>query len=128
MQVWKRRVVALVAAGVGGAGLLMSTAGAQTGPPTTVPSFTIPDFPDFTIPDFTIPDFTIPTLPSTTTPPPTMPPPTTATTTPPPTMPPTTIGRPDIDAEIENLIDRLEQFGDVFAEIIEELQALQARF
>lgn len=117
------RLVVGVAAVAGTVWFLMQSSGAQIPPLPSFPSFTLPSFPS--IPTTTPP----PTMPPpTTTPPPTMPPPTTATTTPPPTMPPTTIGRPDIDAEIENLIDRLEQFGDVFAEIIEELQALQARF
>ena len=121
MQVWKRRVVALVVAGVGGAGFLMSSAGAQTTPPTSVPSI-----PDFSIPDFSIPHFTIPTPPTTTTsPPPTMPPPTTTSTSPPPTMPPTSITIPDEAQEmIEDVLSQLEQFGDDFSQIIDELRGL----
>ena len=126
MQVCKRRVVALVAAGMGGAGLLMSSAGAQTTPPTSVPSI-----PDFSIPDFSIPDFTIPTPPTTTTsPPPTMPPSTTTSTSPPPTMPPTSITVPDITIPdearelIEDVISQLEQLGDDFSQIVDDLRGL----
>ena len=136
MQVWKRRAVVLLAVGAGTAGLMMSSAGAQT-PPTTIPTFTLPTFPDF--PDFpTIPTFTIPppTMPpptsSTTSPPPTMPPPTATTTTPPPTMPPITIPPitlpPDTEAQIEDVIQRLEEFGETFAELIEELQGILDAF
>ena len=134
MQAWKRRVVALVAAGVGGTGLLMSSAGAQTPPPTTVPTFTIPEvpgFPDFTVPDFTVPDFTVPppTMPPSTTvttsPPPTMPPSSTTTISPPPTMPPPSVTIPaDAEALVEDAISRLEGFGEEFSGIIEEIRAI----
>jgi hypothetical protein len=136
MRVWKRRVVALVAVSAGSAGLLMSSAGAQTGPPTSVPTFSIPDpgefpeFPEFpTFPTFTVPTMPPPTMPpstsSTTSPPPTKPPSTSATTSPPPTMPPTTIGLPtETEEQIEDAISRIEQFGEEFSQIVEDLRAI----
>ena len=65
-------------------------------------------------------------------PPPTMPPQTTSPTSPRPTMPPPT--RPPVtlppaaEQAIENVIDTLEQFGDQFAELIDELRALADAF
>jgi hypothetical protein len=125
MQVWKRRVVVLLAVGAGSAGLMMSSAGAQTSPPTSIPTFTIPDFPDF--PDFTVPTFppfpTIPTIP-----PPTMPPTSTPpTSTPPPTMPPITIP-PDVESDFEDIISRIEEFGDDFSELVDEIRNILDSF
>ncbi len=137
MQVWKRRLVGLVAAGAGTAALLIPSAGAQIPPPPTMPPFSIPDvgeFPEF--PEFpTFPSFTVPppTMPppstSTTAAPPTMPPQTTSTSSPPPTMPPTTVTIPaDIQQLVEDAISRVEQFGEEFSQIVEELRALLELF
>jgi hypothetical protein len=43
-------------------------------------------------------------------------------------MPPPTISSPNVDALIENIIDQLEQHGDEFADIIQELRELESRF
>ncbi len=109
MQVWKRRLLVLVAVSAGVAGLTTSsTAGAQTSPPTSFPSFT---FPSFTLPTFTIP-------------PPTMPPPTTSITSPPPTMPPTSVPVFDREETIEGILDRLENLIEEGEAGFEEFQAL----
>ena len=121
MQVWKRRLVALVAIGAGSAGL-MSTAGAQTPP----------SIPDFTIPSFTLPDFSIPP-PTFTIPPPTMPPSSTVTTSPPPTMPPVTFPStsiptlptiPDASDLLEDLFDDLLGDFEGGGEIFDDLRAM----
>ena len=120
MRRYRRMTVPFLGAVVLGLALLMPSSDAQ-----------FPEIPDFTIPTFTVP--VPPTMPpigttTTTSPPPTMPPSTSPpSTSPPPTMPPTTISS-DFDAEIEDIIDQLEEFGDRFAEILEELRDLQARF
>lgn len=129
MQVWKRRIAVLVAVAAGGAGLMMSSAGAQTPPD-------FPEFPDFTFPDFTIPDFSVPppTMPppttSTTSPPPTMPPTSSPTTSPPPTMPPSTIPNVDDAFEefFEDLINRLEDGSEVFEELRDLVDEIIADF
>jgi hypothetical protein len=142
MQVWKRRLVALVAVGAGSVGLMTtSSAGAQTTPPTSIPDFTFPSIPDFTFPTFTVPTFTIPppTMPPSTTttlgPPPTMPPSTTTTLGPPPTMPPTTFPPPtipEIDDVIADFLDELEgtfEEGEAgFEQLQQILQDLRDRF
>ena len=101
-------------------------ASGQIPPPPTMPPFTTPSIPPPpTRPPFTRPTFTVP-------PPPTMPPQTTSPTSPPPTMPPPT--RPPVtlppaaEQAIQNVIDTLEQFGDQFAELIDELRALAGAF
>jgi hypothetical protein len=43
-------------------------------------------------------------------------------------MPPSTISTGKADQLIENIIDQLEQRGDEFVEIIQELRELEARF
>jgi hypothetical protein len=123
MQVWKRRVLVLVAGAVASGGLLMSTASAQ------VP----PDFPNFpSIPGFTLPTFTIPPPPTTppssvttTSPPPTMPPSSVTTTSPPPTMPPTsfpTITVPTPPTMPPTTIEARDVLEDIFDDIIESLE------
>lgn len=124
MEAWKRRLTALVAA-LGAVGVLMSSAEAREPrrrddltPPTLSPgsSVTFPTFPTTTPPPTMPPPTT-----ATTTPPPTMPPPTSSpTTTPPPTMPPGTLP-PNVNNQIEDIIDTLEQFGDEFQDIIDFL-------
>jgi hypothetical protein len=96
----------------------------------------LPDPPEFTVPTFPASTSPPPTMPPPTTttssPPPTMPPPTTTTTSPPPTMPPTTspptTAPPNdvADQIIQDAIDRLEEFGDQFADVIEALRDVQA--
>jgi hypothetical protein len=140
MNVWKRRLVALVAVGAGSAGLI-STAGAQT--PPSIPDFTIPSF---TLPTFTIPTTPPPTMPPsstvTTSPPPTMPPSTTVTTSPPPTMPPTSFPSTSIpgvpspsdfldeifEEIVEDLFDRFEEGGETFDELRAILDEIIASF
>ena len=63
-------------------------------------------------------------------PPPTMPafPRCPADASPPPTMPPPTMPPPNTDAEIQALIDKLEQFGDGFPGLIDALRDLQSQF
>ena len=132
MQVWKRRVLVVVAGGIGSAGLLMSSAGAQTTPPTsaptfTTPTFTIPEFPEF--PTFPPPPTMPPPTSSTTSPPPTMPPSSSSTSTPPPTMPLTTITIPPATEQlIESALARVEEFGDEFSGLIEEIRGLLNAF
>jgi hypothetical protein len=43
-------------------------------------------------------------------------------------MPPPTIQPPNVDSEIQHIIDQLEGFGSQFDNIIDELRDLQARF
>lgn len=118
---WRLGVV-LLAAVASGTFMLIASSSAQTPPSFTIPSFTIPSLP----PPPTMPPFTFPT----TTPPPTMPPQTVTTSSPPPTMPPTTIDFDDtrLDQRIEDIIDQLEQFGDAFNEVINELREIQNEF
>ena len=102
---------------------LANSGRAQLPPPPTMPPFPNPSI--------SLPP--PPTMPppggsSTTSPPPNMPPPSSSTTSPPPTMPPPTIDTDPIERGIEGIIDQLEQFGDQFAEIIEELREIQERF
>ena len=124
--------VAFVIAGLAAIGVLgpsVSASGQVPPPPTLPPDFTFPTFPSIPPPP-TMPPFTRPTFP----PPPTMPPPTRPppTSTPPPTMPPPT--RPSVtlpssaQQAIQDVIDQLEEFGDVFADVIEDLQALLDSF
>jgi hypothetical protein len=118
--------VALTIAGLTAIGVLgpsLSASGQVPPPPTRPPDFTFPSLPPPpTMPPFTRPTFTLP-------PPPTMPPP---TSTPPPTMPPPTRPSatlpPEAEQAIEDVIDQLEQFGDVFADVIEDLEGLLAAF
>ena len=132
MQIWKRRLLGLVAAGAGTAALLVPSAGAQIPPPPTMPPIDFPDFPEFPpFPTFTVPSTPPPpTMPpptsSTTSPPPTMPPQTTTSLSPPPTMPPTTSVTIPNETEdlIEDAISRVEQFGEEFAQLVDELRAL----
>jgi hypothetical protein len=127
------RALAVVIGGVAAIGIFgpSLSASGQIPPPPTRPPFS------FTIPSFTTPTFTIPppptmpppTMPPPTSPPPTMPPP---TSSPPPTMPPPT--RPSVtlppsaEDAIEDVIATLEEFGDRFNELIDELQDLLASF
>jgi hypothetical protein len=54
-----------------------------------------------------------------------MPPSSTSTTSPPPTMPPTTITIPsDIEEQIADAISRIEEFGEEFSQIVDELRAI----
>ena len=166
MQVWNRRRVAVLVALAAGSVGLMTSASAQTTPPSTIPGggasteiTSIPGFPDFpdfpefptfptsptttppptmppstsvtttpppTMPVSTFPTFTIPTIPT----PPTMPPPTSPPTSiPPPTMPPTTIDVDDtIDEFLEDLLDRLDQGGEIFEDLRAILEDIVASF
>jgi hypothetical protein len=137
MRGWRVAIGSLLV--VTGGMLMLPSSSAQIPPIPTLPPFT---FPTFTIPPPpTLPPPTLPPFPSSTSPPPTMPPPTTTppptmpppTTTPPPTMPPptsppTSIGGPNIDQLIVDIIDQLEQFGDRFQDIIDQLLDLQSQF
>jgi hypothetical protein len=154
MQVWKRRLTAVLAVAAGSVGLMMSGGGAGA-TPGDIPNFpTMPPFP--TMPTFpeppTMPPFTVPTVLPPTIAPPTMPPfPTMPTFPEPPTMPPitsppSTISRPTIvpptippvttppsasgrvDSEIQSVIDDLADFGDRFQEVIDDLRAMQGSF
>ena len=122
-----QRALALAIGGLAVIGIFgpsLSAGGQVPPPPTRPPDFTFPSIP----PPPTRPAFTF-TIPSFTIPPPTMPP---QTTSPPPTMPPPTRSPntlpPSADQAIEDVIDQLEEFGDVFAEVIDELQALLEAF
>jgi hypothetical protein len=128
------RGLALVVGGIAAIAVFgpsLTASGQVPPPPTRPPDFTFPSLPSLppppTMPPFTRPTFTIPPPP--TMPPPTMPP---QMTTPPPTMPPPT--RPSVtlpsvvDQAIQDVIDQLEQFGDVFADVIEDLEGLLAAF
>jgi hypothetical protein len=142
MQVWKRRLVFLVAVAAGSAGLMMSSASAQVPPGFELPELEFPEFPEFpgfpfpspsTSPPPTGPPPTMPppTSPTTSPPPPTMPPPTTSppSSSPPPTMPPTTIDVGDsVDEFVENLIDQLEQTGEDFEELVDTIQDILNSF
>ena len=120
------RGLALVIGGLAVVGIFgpsLSASGQVPPPPTRPPDFTFPSIPrPPTRPPFTTPTFTVP-------PPPTMPP---RTSMPPPTMPPPT--RPSVtlpsaaEQAIQDVIGQLEQFGDVFADVIEELEGLLAAF
>jgi hypothetical protein len=114
-------IAGLAAIGVFGPSL--SASGQLPPPPTRPPDFTFPSLPPPpTMPPFTRPTFTLP-------PPPTMPP---VSTIPPPTMPPPSRPSvtlpPEANQAIEDVIDQLEQFGDRFQELIDELQELLAAF
>jgi hypothetical protein len=90
----------LLAVAAGGAGLMMSSAGAQTPPD-------FPQFPDFTFPDFSVPP---PTMPPTSFP--------TITVPTPPTMPVTTVPLNDaLDDFFQDLLSRVEQGSQIYEEL-----------
>ena len=116
-------IAGLVAIGVFGPSL---SASGQVPPPPTMPPFTSPTFtlpPPPTMPPLTRPTFTVPTPPTR---PPTTPP-TPPTSVTPPTMAPVTLP-PEAEQAIQDVIDTLEQFGDRFAELIDDLRALADAF
>jgi hypothetical protein len=126
---WRRLALVLAAGAFLVISGVMRSGEAQIPPGVSLPpGVTFPSIPS--IPTTSPPPTMPPETTTSTGPPPTMPPSSTTTSGPPPTMPPTTEpGVGDIlDQEIQDVIDRLEQFGEEFAGLIETLQNLQNRF